>query len=220
MYQLHCSFASFSLLSPSQGLLSVFCLQSFGGEPLTFFSVQGSPALTSPLLWLKNCESEEEVFVAVSKTGTRPVFVKSKSVNGKWWYKLHVWCHLACPEPFGSLPEGVKWILAHQPCASPSLSLEWNLVLGMLGRGEAGVKSGERLLSPHLCCLSAVGSRWEGFLDWCKFWLSTPAGLIFCLHLRQPEHALLQSTVTAAEDASYGIQLLLELIRAGLDLKP
>lgn len=114
--QLPCGFALFSLLSPSQGLLSDFCLQSFGEEPLTSLSVQGSSALTSPLLWLKRCESGE-ASVALSKCWTRPHFVKSKSVKSKQC-KLRVWCQVACPGHLGIFPSGIKRILFHQPCVS------------------------------------------------------------------------------------------------------
>lgn len=110
-------FALFSLLSPSQGLLLDFCLQSFGEEPLTSFSVQGSSAFTSLLFCLKKRESRKVVSVALSKYWTGLDFVKSKSVNNKW-YKPNIWCQVACPGHLGILPTGINWILLHHPCVS------------------------------------------------------------------------------------------------------
>lgn len=108
---LHC----FPFYHPARACCWTFA-SSFGEEPLTSPSVQGSSALTSPLLWLKRCKSGE-VSVALSKCWTQPHFVKSKSVKSKQ-YKLHVWWQVACPDHLGIVPSGVKWILFHQPCVS------------------------------------------------------------------------------------------------------
>lgn len=152
--QLPCSFALFSLLSPSQGLLLDFCLQSSGEEPLTSPSVQGSSALTSPLLWLKRCKSGE-VSVALSKCWTQPHFVKSKSVKSKQ-YKLHVWWQVACPDHLGIVPSGVKWILFHQPCVSCITFPQDRITLcsGGAWRRWSRSWSGEKLYSPQfMACL-------------------------------------------------------------------
>lgn len=91
-YQPPFSSGVFSLSSPSQGLLSVFCLQKFGEKPLTSLSVQGSPALSHPLLWLARCESEEQVSGALNVSGTRAGFLGLWAANhdalclsGAWW---------------------------------------------------------------------------------------------------------------------------------------
>lgn len=194
--QLPCSFALFSLLSPSQGLLLDFCLQSSGEEPLTSPSVQGSSALTNPLLWLKRCKSGE-VSVALSKCWTQPHFVKSKSVKSKQ-YKLHVWWQVACPDHLGIFPSGVKWILFHQPCVSCITFPQDGITLCSGGAWRRWSRSWSEVVQPTIHGLSVVVDTCEGFLDWCKFWLCISV-FVFCLH------ALLQSSVTAAVDTSYAI---------------
>lgn len=64
----------------------------FGEKPLGSLSIQGSPALSRPLLWLARCESEEEVSGALSIFGTRAGFLDlwaashgARCVSGAWW---------------------------------------------------------------------------------------------------------------------------------------
>lgn len=131
--QLPCGFALFSLLSPSQGLLSVFCLQSFGEEPLASLSVQGSSALTSPLLWLKRCESEEEDCIALSKSVSGPDLLRAKYVDSTQLNKLYVWCQVSCPGPIWHLP--CRYELSIIP---PTLCFMHHLPHGRIKLGSRG----------------------------------------------------------------------------------
>lgn len=149
--QLPCGFALFSLLLPSQGLLLDFCLQSFGEEPLTSLSVQGSSAFTSLLskkVWIKR-----RGFCCLSKCWTGLDFVKSKSVNSKW-YKLNIWCQVGCPGHLGILPAGGYCSTNLVFHVSFSLRRGLHFVLEVLGEGEAAAEVERSCLAHNfMACL-------------------------------------------------------------------